>query len=286
MISVRLKKRLHAASGHMDLNVEFQVPKGALVAFSGPSGGGKTTLLRLIAGLEKPEEGLIICGQETWLDDQKKISLSPQKRKVGLVFQDYALFPNMTVEKNLLYALEKGADRMVVQELMDTMELTELAHRYPANLSGGQQQRVALARALVRKPSILLLDEPLSALDSAMRARLQNYILKLHHSFHLTTILVSHNFSEIEKMAQTVFWLENGQILKQGPPPEILDRQQLILNGRVKAICNESMPAQIRVEVGANQFIIALPSFPPYPIQIGMEVQIRWTAQGFRIVWE
>jgi molybdate transport system ATP-binding protein len=287
MIHIQLQKQLHAATGRMDLQVDLQIPLGSFVAISGPSGGGKTTLLRLIAGLEKPEAGLIRYREETWLNTGERISVRTQRRKIGLVFQDYALFPNMTVEKNLAYALHRGQDPAVVQDLMTITELTELAGRYPANLSGGQQQRVALARALVRKPGLLLLDEPLSALDTAMRSRLQDYILELHHSFQLTTILVSHDFTEIKKMAEKVYWLENGRILKEGPPGEVFkttpSSQQPELIGAVQEIYSRLGKSKIKVRIGANLIEVPLPAEQARSLKINSPVTLQWSATGLHL---
>ena len=190
-----LKKELNFAGGKGLLDIDVQIEAGIFVAISGPSGSGKTTLLRLIAGLEKGE-GLIKINNKIWLDTANGLRLLPQQRKVGYVFQNYALFPNMTVRQNLTFALEKNQSPAIIEELINTMELGELVNRYPQQLSGGQQQRVALARALVRKPPILLLDEPLSALDEGLRSHLQDYILKIHRKYQLTTLLVSHDTRE------------------------------------------------------------------------------------------
>ena len=287
MVHIQLQKQLHAATGRMDLQVDLQVSLGSFVAISGPSGGGKTTLLRLIAGLEKSEAGLIRYREETWLNTEKRISVSTQKRKIGLVFQDYALFPNMTVEQNLAYALRRGQDPAMVKELMEITELRELAGRYPANLSGGQQQRVALARALVRRPGLLLLDEPLSALDTAMRSRLQDYILELHHSFQLTTILVSHDFAEIKKMAEKVYWLENGVIHKEGPPAEVFKTtpspHQSELIGTVQEIYTRLGKSKIKVRIGNNLIEVPLPAEQVQTLKVNSPVTLQWSATGLHL---
>lgn len=221
MIEFKLYKKLHSAGGEMTLDVEINIELGEFVAISGPSGSGKTTLLRLIAGLAHPERGQIKFQEELWLDTSRGVNLSPQKRNVGMVFQDYALFPNMTVRKNLEYALGNKSPSKIIDELQQIMELEDLMDRYPSKLSGGQQQRVALARSIVRRPPILLLDEPLSALDVVMRSRLQDYILQLHKRYALTTILVSHDFVEIFKMADRVIHLDQGRITLAGAPHEV-----------------------------------------------------------------
>ena len=223
MLNVEVRKKLLFAEGEMMLDVAMQLAAGELVALTGPSGSGKTTLLRMIAGLAKPEQGHIAFAVKVWFDQQKKINLPPQRRNVGIVFQEYALFPNMTVRKNLAYAMQPGHDPSIVEELIRIMELEALTDRYPNTLSGGQQQRVALARALVNQPGVLLLDEPLSALDTRTRMRLQDYILKLHQKFNLTIILVSHDVREIVKMANRVFTLREGKI-SEARLPEALPK--------------------------------------------------------------
>jgi len=221
MIEVNITMKLTAAQGPMTLDVDQQLPQGQFLAVSGPSGSGKTTLLRILAGLARPDQGYLRVGADVWMNTSYHTFLPPQKRHVGVVFQDYALFPNMTVDENLRFALGRGDDSRVIDELIDTMELEQLTGQYPRTLSGGQQQRVALARALVRRPNLLLLDEPLSALDTDLRQRLQNYILRVHHQFGLTTVLVSHDYSEIRKMADQVWRLENGRVTYAGPPTRL-----------------------------------------------------------------
>lgn len=220
---INIEKELHTAEGKFPLLVDFSVEKGEFIALTGPSGGGKTTLLRIIAGLEKAENGTIIFNNQTWLNTNNKTFLVPQKRPIGFVFQNYALFPNMTIQQNLTFALNKNVPKNRVGELMEIIDLSALANRYPHQLSGGQQQRVALARALVRQPEILLLDEPLSALDTAMRQRLQDDLKRLHDAYDLTTILVSHDEREIFKLAHRVIVIESGKIVNAGTPQAVLE---------------------------------------------------------------
>ncbi len=234
MIEIRIKKQLIVASGPTELEVDLQIPRGELLALTGPSGAGKTTLLRIVAGLLRPEQGFIQCEGVSWLDTRKRYALRPQDRNVGLVFQDYALFPNMTVRGNLCYALQRGESRRLVDELMATTELTALAGRYPHQLSGGQQQRVALARALVRRPRLLLLDEPLSALDFPMRRRLQDYLREVHQQYELTTILVSHSKEEVKRLADRVIRMEEGKIIEPEAPSSARPNDRLILRGTVR----------------------------------------------------
>ena len=227
MIEVSVKKRLLASKGYMHLDVDIKINSGQLVTLYGPSGAGKTTILRMLCGLAVPDEGTIRVSGETWFDSTSRINTKPQVRNVGIVFQDYALFPNMTVKENLEYALEKNQPPAIVSELLDLMELFSLADQKPAVLSGGQQQRVALARAIVRKPKVLFLDEPMSALDTSLRLKIQDYILKAHRQYNLTTILVSHDIIEVIRLSQHVFLIENGLIVNQGPPASVLPVQAL-----------------------------------------------------------
>lgn len=215
MLQLNINKQLQGANGSMNLSVDLHIKQGEFVAISGKSGSGKTTLLRTLAGLENAN-GTIRLENSFWLN--KKMSLAPQKREIGFLFQDYALFENMTVLENLLFVQK---DKTLAQHLLEATELTELKHRLPNQLSGGQKQRVALARALMRKPKILLLDEPLSALDPDMRTKLQNEILTLHKEFNITTFMVSHDPSEIYRLASRVIVLDQGKIINDATPKEV-----------------------------------------------------------------
>jgi molybdate transport system ATP-binding protein len=204
--------------GEFVLELDFSLKQGECLALNGPSGSGKTTVLRIIAGLENRAQGSLWVDGVCWQNLEKGIFLPPQKRAIGLVFQQYALFPNMTVRQNLLYALQQEGDLPLLEELLDLLDLGTLAKSWPRQLSGGQQQRVALARAIVRKPKILLLDEPLSALDIDLRERLQVYLLEIHRRFKLSTILVSHDRQEIRKLADRVIMIEKGKKTGEGLP--------------------------------------------------------------------
>jgi molybdate transport system ATP-binding protein len=226
VIELALSKQLISGDGSFLLDVALQVEQGEFLALFGRSGAGKTTLLRCLAGLAAPDTGHIRVSGESWLDSQHNINLPPQRRRVGFVFQDYALFPNMSVRGNLEYAQPLRADKRRVDELVEMMDLGELQQRKPATLSGGQQQRVALARALASEPRLLLLDEPLSALDQQTRARLQDEILRLQRHFGLTTLLVSHDVGEVYKLSNRVAVIENGRVLRCGPPEEVFGAGQ------------------------------------------------------------
>lgn len=202
----------------MILDLSLDVRDGEFLALYGTSGAGKTSTLRMLAGLMKPDSGHLSVNGKIWFDSKEGTNLKPQQRNVGLLFQDYALFPHLNVRKNLEYGLSQGEDPAHLEDLMKSMELTHLQDRKPQQLSGGQQQRVALARCLVRKPSILLLDEPLSALDPGIRFRLQDYILKMHRRYGLTTLLVSHDLGEVYKLSDRVVEISEGKITRTGVP--------------------------------------------------------------------
>lgn len=226
MIQLDFHKKLTSAAGDMLLQVNTTIKEGSLVTLYGKSGAGKTTILRAIGGLSSPDEGIINVNDSIWFNSEKKINLKPQKRKVGFVFQDYALFPNMTVKENLEFALDKQQPNKIIADLIEIIELGELQNRKPETLSGGQKQRVALARALVKKPTILMLDEPLSALDYEIRFKLQQYILQVHQEFNLTTILISHDISEILRMSDQLIELEEGKIIREGKPNEVFNLKE------------------------------------------------------------
>lgn len=216
MIKIEIDKKLYGAKGEMNLHAHLKIEEGDFVALAGQSGSGKTTLLRILAGLEEAN-GVIEVGDEVWQNE--KSILSPQKRKIGFVFQDYALFPNMTVEQNLLFVKR---DKALAQYLLRITDLTGLKGRLPHTLSGGQKQRISLCRAMMNRPKLLLMDEPLSALDPAMRTKLQQEILYLHKEFGTTTIMVSHDPSEIYRLASRVVVLDLGRIVNDGTPKEVL----------------------------------------------------------------
>ena len=254
MISLNLKKTLKSAGGNIDLDMQLTIEKGQFVTLFGESGAGKTSTLRMLSGLLKPDSGTIKVGETTWFDSRKNIDLKPQERKLGYVFQDYALFPNMSVRQNLEYALQKNQDRTIIEELLEFAELGELDQRKPETLSGGQKQRVALARALVQRPEILILDEPLSALDLKMRIKLQEYLLQVHKKYKLTTILVSHDIGEIVKLSDRVFELQNGSVIKKGMAAEFFGLNKTSakfrFSGEVLKIQREDVLYVISVLIG------------------------------------
>lgn len=228
MIGINVRKKLFSAAGQMELDVSLKIATGTLVALYGPSGSGKTSIIRMIAGLLEPDGGLIDVEEKRWFDRQHSINLSPQARSTGVVFQDYALFPNMTVRENVAYALDREQPSEIVDRMLEFMEISNLSEKRPAFLSGGQKQRVALARSIVRKPKILLLDEPTSALDTTLRLKMQDYILQAHKEYNLTTILVSHDMLEVSRLASRVFVIGDGKVVHEGTPQDVLPMETLV----------------------------------------------------------
>lgn len=227
MIKVDIHKTLRARGGNFTLQMALSIPEGSLLTLYGPSGSGKTSFLRCLAGLLTPDQGTILVGDHTWFDGEKKIHLPPQKRNTGYVFQDNALFPNMTVVENMKFALRKSAPPGFLDELLQAMDLQDLMNRFPDSLSGGQRQRASLARALAQKPDILLLDEPLAALDAEMRFKLQDYIVSSHKRFGITTIMVSHDLAEIITLSDMTVVMQEGKIAKTGRPEEVFMEKRL-----------------------------------------------------------
>ena len=201
-------------------------PASTTVLF-GASGSGKTTVLRCLAGLDQPQAGSILFGAELWFEAPSRTFVQPQKRQVGYVPQDYALFPHLSVERNIGYGLSHlaRAERQIrIAETTRWLGLEGLEHRRPAELSGGQRQRVALARALIRQPRLLLLDEPLSALDGPTRARLQGDLRQLLKQLRIPTILVTHERTEALALGEQLVVMDAGQIVQQGPVPGVFSR--------------------------------------------------------------
>ncbi len=204
-------------------DVSFEVRRGEFLCVLGPSGCGKTTILRVIAGLEMQD-----CGR-VYVEGEEISKLPVSMRNVGIVFQSYALFPNLTAWQNIAYGLQgrslrKGEIKQRVKELLNLVGLTDMAAKYPAQLSGGQQQRVALARAIAISPALLLLDEPLSALDAKVRLMLRSEIKHLQQRFGLTTIMVTHDQEEALTMADRILVMDQGSVVQDGSPDEIYEK--------------------------------------------------------------
>jgi molybdate transport system ATP-binding protein len=220
LIDIHFEKTLRSDASQLHLQVQTQWKSGDFVALYGPSGAGKTTLLRMLAGLTAPDSGRLMVDGDVWFDATHKINRAPQHRSIGFVFQDYALFPNLSVRQNVGYALD-ATDDAWLDELLGLTELTDLQSRSPMTLSGGQKQRVALARAIARRPKLLLLDEPLSALDVEMRMQLQEELARLQDRFGFSTVMVSHDLGEVFKLAQHVVHISQGKLMQAGTPAQV-----------------------------------------------------------------
>ncbi|MBU1643379.1 ATP-binding cassette domain-containing protein [bacterium] len=276
MIELTVRKRLQGSVGAMELDVSLGIKEHDFVALAGQSGSGKTTLLRILAGLESASGRILVSGEQ-WLG--ATMSLPPQKRGIGFVFQDYALFDNMSVEENLLYV---NRDKALAAHLLKLTELSELRERLPNTLSGGQKQRVSLCRALMKRPKLLLMDEPLSALDPAMRTKLQHDILTLHKEFGTTTIMVSHDPSEIYRLANRVVMLNHGKIVQDGTPKQVLLKtqgsQKFSLTGELLDIIKADVIHIAVVAIGQQIVEVVLDEAEASHFTIGQTVQVNTKA--------
>lgn len=269
-------------------NVSFSIREGELVALLGPSGGGKTTVLRMIAGLEMPTSGEIV------IKGQRMNELSVQKRNIGFVFQNYALFKNMTVFKNVAFGLKikkwKKADQEArVAELLELLELTGLEKRYPHQLSGGQRQRVAIARALAPKPSVLLLDEPFGAVDAKIRQELREWLVRLHHDLNVTTLFVTHDQEEAMEVSNRIVIIARGRLEQIGTPRQVYEEPANEFVARFIGVMNV-LELEVRNGIGrTGELFFNLPNvsdgqarigFRPYAVQISPDL----TQYAFRAI--
>lgn len=254
MLEVNISKSLHTESGYNRLNIEFTA-NNKVLAISGKSGSGKTTLLRMLAGITTPDDGYIKLSGKTWFDKRQSYVLPVQKRNVGFVFQDYALFPHLTVYGNIAFS---GCSKKRVESLLSLFNLSNLAKRLPARLSGGQRQRVAIARALASSPSLLLLDEPLSALDNDAKTRFREEFSSILEEVGVMAILVSHDTTDITGLASRVIEIGEGHILKDGSPLEIYKQGGNIVEMRFtgEVLDIQSMGTLSRVLLQTEESII------------------------------
>jgi molybdate transport system ATP-binding protein len=219
-LSVQLRQ-----AGPIPLSVEFDCGEGEMLALIGPSGAGKTTILRAIAGLYRPQLGHVRCRQEVWLDTATGVDLPPYRRRAGMVFQSYALFPHMTALANVTAALghrPRSERKARALKLLRLVNIEGLEERKPATLSGGQQQRVAVARALARDPAVLLLDEPFSAVDRHQRRRLRRELQDLRTQLKIPILLVTHDLDEAAALADRLCVIDRGETLQTGRPADLL----------------------------------------------------------------
>ncbi|WP_375725126.1 ATP-binding cassette domain-containing protein [Arcobacter sp. KX21116] len=276
MIKIDIFKKLHGSDGQMNLDVNLEIKEGDFIALAGLSGSGKTTLLRILAGLEEAK-GEIKIGENYWQNESS--FLVPQKREIGFVFQDYALFPNMSVIDNLLFVKK---DKELAIKLLKITEMEELKNRLPNTLSGGQKQRVSLCRALMNKPKLLLMDEPLSALDPQMRAKLQQEILTLHKEFNTTTIMVSHDPSEMYRLSNRVIVLNQGLVINDGKAKDILLKtsgsQKFSFEGELLDIVKVDVIQIAIVSIGQQLVEVVVSNDEAKNLNIGQKVLVSTKA--------
>ncbi|WP_342088952.1 ABC transporter ATP-binding protein [Dyadobacter sp. OTU695] len=290
-LEVHIRHTLHTAHGILPMEVDFSLARGGIMALTGPSGAGKTTLLRLIAGLIHPNSGRIAFQSDVWLDTASRVHIPAQKRHIGFVFQDYALFPHMTVRKNLSFALGENQPPEIVDELLQATGLTQLADRKPTHLSGGQQQRVALARALVRKPDLLLMDEPFAALDPEMRLQLQDLLLTLHRQHNFSAILVTHDMAEIFRLADRVGLIETGKLIRFGTPSELYLNQAsqpgpVLIYGEVLTCERQGDTLSVHAWIDGKIRQLTIPAHFEAQMQPGSTFTMHYTTDNadFRII--
>ena len=210
---------LSSTVGDIELEVSLQVAAGRCLALAGPSGAGKTTILRLIAGTATPKKGRVLSGEQVWLDTERRIDTPPEGRRCGYVFQDYALFPHLCAWRNVAYGLgdlPRSQRRARALELLERLGLAGRTDARPATLSGGERQRVALARALARRGDVLLLDEPLSALDARTRADATHAVVEILRETEAPVILVTHDFADAALLGDEVAVIDRGRVVQQG----------------------------------------------------------------------
>lgn len=258
MIKFDLHKQFKSHGTTINIGLNAECEEGKIIAIYGKSGVGKSTLLRMLSGLMTPDSGLITVDDDIWYESKSKKNIKANKRNIGFLFQDYSLFPNMNVLKNILYGVDANYDKEFINRIIGVSDLKDLLNRDPESLSGGQQQRVALARAIARKPKLLLLDEPLSALDGEMRLKLQEEILAINKIIKTTIIFVSHDLPEVFKLADEVLVVEDGVFTKRGTPSEVFVNKETDLMGEFISMSEDKKSIQVLVE--GNVVSVNLPS--------------------------
>jgi molybdate transport system ATP-binding protein len=283
-------EKVFPGGGTITASFSFPADRNHVTVLFGPSGAGKTTILRSLAGLERPNTGHIRFGEDVWFDAQAGVNMPPQKRSIGYVFQDYALFPHLTINQNVAYGLKEVARELRASKLHKILQLVQLdglGNRKPRELSGGQQQRVALARALVREPRLLLLDEPMSALDLPTRKHVRGEFAKLLRDLRIPTVLVTHDWTEALSLGDQLVVMVGGKVRQTGHPQRVFSAPddievahslgvETIVPGRViasgddlasvrvgevtlSALSNESSLSEVYVCIRAEDVILEKP---------------------------
>lgn len=272
MIKIDIKKYINGEKGKFLLNIKTNIKDKSFNSIIGNSGAGKTTILRILSGLENPDEGEIIINNEIVFSSKQKINIPPQKRNIGFLFQDYALFPHLNVYQNLIFGLNSKKDSNKINKMIDLMKLDYLKYAYPHNLSGGQKQRLALARCIICEKKILLLDEPLNSIDENNKIKIQNEILKYHKEFYLTTILVSHDISEVYRLSNRIFYLNDGEIKSDLKLENLDSKLDSSFNAKIINIKNNN-PTTISILVNAKILNIQIKN--KYKLNIGDLIKIN-----------
>ncbi|MCW9709165.1 ATP-binding cassette domain-containing protein [Fodinibius salsisoli] len=281
MIQLSAYKELNPDGATPSVDLQLTVNPGERLGIMGHSGAGKTTLLKILAGLIKPDHGQLYINGKPWMDTEKGIYLPPQKRNIGFVFQEYALFPNMTVQQNLEFAFSDRINQSRLRAIIEMLGIASVSSQKPATLSGGQKQRVALGRALIRDPDLLLLDEPLSALDPAMRGQLQKDLKRITSQFDGTIVLVSHNPIELIELTDRAIILENGTITADGRPSQLLSRGASAKAGAAKII--DILPQEEVLIARSAHGLIHIPYCPFEHADLDVGDQVTLSAKNIEI---
>ncbi len=273
MLEIDFEKTLATTEGKRPLKVHFTVKQGEVTAIIGESGIGKTTILRVLAGLESVSRGKISWKGNQWLHANGKIMIPAEKRPVSMIFQDYALFPNMTVQENITFAQPKTArNAKEVEHWMHRFDLANLAGRLPARLSGGQKQRLAFARAIARKPEILLMDEPLSAFDQANRHALQSRFLEIQEELGLTALIVTHDRGEVQRLADQCINLSQNELEIQC----VLKSDETVKSAQWIAEVIEINELNIKISIDNMASTIPFDERIPKGLKVGDQILMKW----------
>ncbi|MWJ26920.1 molybdenum ABC transporter ATP-binding protein [Halomonas sp. ZH2S] len=287
LTQTELQARFYVEHGDFTLDVEFSIPSYGVTALFGRSGSGKTTILRCLAGLERLDGSRLRLGDEVWQDAERFVPV--HQRALGYVFQEASLFPHLSVRGNLLYGYQRvaTAERSVTfDETVALLGLENLLERYPDKLSGGQRQRVSIGRALLTSPRLLLMDEPLAALDDTSKAEILPWLERLHESLSIPLVYVSHSIDEVARLADHMLLLENGRVLAQGPLQEMLTRPDLPLarSGNASTVLNATLVDQDAqhhlsvLECGGERLLVSRQNASP-----GQRLRVRVTARDVAI---
>ncbi len=287
-----IEGRFSLRKGGFVLDLAFELPGRGVSAVFGPSGAGKTTLLRCVAGLERQVSGRLSVGGEIWQDSGRGISLPPHRRALGYVFQDAALFPHLSVRRNLEYGLRRtppAQRRLAFSKAVEWLSAGPLLERAPDSLSGGERQRVAIARALLTSPRLLLMDEPMASLDRRGKAEILPYLERLRGELSLPVLYVSHDLDEVERLADQLLLLEGGRVLASGPVVELAARLDLpLVHGDAAAALVEAVVSghDERFHLSYLDFAGGRLSVPRVALAPGARVRVRVQARDVSIVLE